>query len=178
MNWKEELQNCIDNKDWDRAMAMMQDVLVSENYSIDAYLNYFFIFEEMVTFPSVDFKTILIDKAERFVLPLHKESMNRYSENAEYLFWHGFMMIRTNWLCNPDDSESERMLRKAYMMEPKNKLYAWAASEDKDERRRYEAEIINDHVIMENILKKGPVGIYLSELLHYSVEHANMNVSK
>lgn len=130
-----------------------------------------------MTFPFRDFNSPLFDKVVSLILPLHEESMYRYSENAEFLFWHGFMKCRTNWLCYPDESESEQMISKAYEMAPENKLYAWAVSEG-NERYKYTMEIVNDNVLMESIVAKGPVGIYLSGLLRYSVEHAKMNASE
>ncbi|MCM1501400.1 MAG: hypothetical protein NC115_01880 [Bacteroidales bacterium] len=173
MNWKEELQNYIGNEEWEKALSMMPDVLVRDNYSIDAYLNYFFIFEEIVTCPSIDFSDSLIDWVKRLMLPLHEDSLDRYSDNAEYLFWHGFMMIRCNWICYPDDLESEQMLRKAHEMEPENKLYAWAVL-DGIERQKCEMEIVNNEDIMNCIISKGPVGVYLEGILINSVKHMKM----
>jgi len=149
---------------------MMPNVLIHEHYSIDAYLNYFFILEEIVTYPSTAFDKTLFDKVKKLIVPLHEESMYRYSDNAEYLFWHGFMMLRWTWLFYPDDTESNMLLERAHEMEPDNKLYSWAIS-DWLERFNYGIEIINDDNLMNHIVHKGPVGIYLQGLLTNYVEH-------
>jgi len=89
MNWKEQLQNYIDDKEWDKAMAMMPQVLIDDSYSIDAYLNYTYLLQ-MVAYRS-DKRLEEKSRINDLIYPIFVEAMERYSDNAEYLFWQGLM---------------------------------------------------------------------------------------
>ncbi|MCM1501399.1 MAG: hypothetical protein NC115_01875 [Bacteroidales bacterium] len=165
MNWKEELQNYIDNKDWDSAMAMMPDVLVRENYSIDAYLNYTYLLQMVVGYSDKD-----IDERDRIgdmIYPIFVEAMERYSDNAEYLFWQGLMADWTEWHFKMDTPDVVDMMMKAHMMEPDNKLYGWAVfslpenSHDYLSNDSFSQEILKDKELVNIILSKGPVGKHI-----------------
>ncbi|MCM1501402.1 MAG: hypothetical protein NC115_01890 [Bacteroidales bacterium] len=162
MNWKEELNFLFDTEDWDSAMAMMPDVLVRENYSIDAYLNYTYLLQMVVGYSDKD-----INERERIgdmIYPIFVEAMERYSENAEYLFWQGLMAYWTEWHFKMDTPDVVDMMMKAHRMEPDNKLYRWAIfvlpenSHDYVSMNLLSHEILEDKELVNIILSKGPVG--------------------
>ncbi|MCM1177246.1 MAG: hypothetical protein NC308_11590 [Clostridium sp.] len=162
MNWKEELQNCIDNKDWDRALLMMPDVLVRENYSIDAYLNYTYLLQ-MISYRS-DKELEERSCIEDMIYPIFLAAMERYSENAEYLFWQGLMAYWTEWSFQMDTPDVVDMMMKAHKIEPDNNLYKFAVFclpeniEDRVSCRAFAKEILADEELLNGILSKGPVG--------------------
>ncbi len=69
-------------------------------------------------------------KSEAYISTLqkyYKQSLEKFSENAEYLFFTGYFISLAEWLFGMKDlSISNAMKKKAFALEPQNLLYQWS----------------------------------------------------
>ena len=91
MNWKKELSDLIEAKSWEKALCLMEDVVLQEDGSIDSYLNYIFLLETIALY--ADFGSAIRGEAQRMMPKAYAAAKEKYADNPDFLFFFGFLLV-------------------------------------------------------------------------------------
>lgn len=173
MNWKEQLSEIENSKDWKYAIALMQEVIRENSKDIDAYLmtNYLLmnlLVEEQYNLDEHDYYAGLLKKY--FI-----ESYTKFSNNPEYLFYIGQIASISEWYFDIEIEDVQNMMKQASKIEPDNILYKWVNFRELDMRDScnkkkmilYAKQVLSNLKIKEELKSKGALGKYLLNSLEY-----------
>ena len=171
MNWKRKLYLLEKNKEWDKSIKLMQEVIALEPNNADAYImgNYLLmnlLVEEDYNTDKHDYYAILL---KNFYL----DSYNKFKTNPEYLFFTAITAYMSEWYFEIEIEDVKRMLIKAVTIEPENKLYQWGyytylnMSDKKQVEKGIEIakEILKSPSLIETLKSKGAVGEYILDMM-------------
>ncbi len=118
MEWKEQLRALEKAKDWDFAIAFMEDVIRQNSNDMDAYifLNFRLMYLLVEEYPhpersKADYYEILAKK-------YFKESYAKFSDNLEYLYYTGKTAVMSEWFFDISTEECDSIMEKAKQENP------------------------------------------------------------
>lgn len=126
MNWKEKLKILDQKKEWDAAIEFMEHVIEQNPDDMDVYiaLNYFFM--NLIT--EEDYSNSKFHDYTNLARHYFDESYERFSENAEYLFFSAATMAIADWYMDIGMDRVHEMFKRALSLEPNNLLYQWGVA--------------------------------------------------
>lgn len=173
MNWKEQLSKLEQSKDWQSAIALMQETINQNSNSIDAHLSMSYLLmnllvEEQYDPNDHDYYAALLKKY--FI-----ESYAKFSNNPEYLFYIGQIACISEWYFDIEIEEAQSMMKKASELKPDNMLYKWANYSGFDTRNQakkeklilYAKQALSEPEVERELKSKGALGKYLWDSLEY-----------
>jgi len=189
MHWKEKLTILEKHDDFDVAIFFLESVIKDHPNDVDAYI--FILFRLMDTIvehachfsnvsqtPVSDIKKEYYDSKEDCYEVLAKkyfvEGYEKFSENAQFLFYVGMTAVMSEWYFGIDRKDYERMLDKAMLLEPDNLLYQepyyacldLAIEANRKATVQYASRLFDAHSLIRAILiTKGSLGEYLLEII-------------
>ncbi len=170
--WKEVLKSCEDSKQWEKAIALMEDVIKQYPESVDAYLYMEYLLMNLLVEENYDENEA--KNYEKLSKKYFNESFAKFSSNPEYLFYTGKMAFMSEWYFGIEIEDARAMLFKAMELEPKNQLYQWThylylnkiGRENRESLMEYASLVLKEgSPIQEQLRGKGSLGFYLLELI-------------
>lgn len=172
MNWKEQLKEYEQKKDWDFAINLLNQVINTNPFDLDAYLNIIYLLmnllvEENYSEQAHDYYAGLLKKY--FI-----ESYSKFCHNPEYLFYIGIIAHMSEWYLGIEIEEAKTMIKEALRLDPDNILYKWGryAYIDMDNIiDRYKGFpyakkiLLGDCTIRDKLRSKGLLGEYILEIM-------------
>ncbi|HEV2601616.1 MAG TPA: hypothetical protein VGT41_04915 [Candidatus Babeliales bacterium] len=164
MYWKTDLLELEHSKQWDTAIAYMQNVIAENPDNMDAaicmnYLLMNLIVEEICDMEKFEYYQLLTKK-------YFQESYAKFSENAEYLFFTGITAYMSPWFFDLEYEEPDKLLEKARVLDESNLLYHWGYRSDIERQNDPEKKILAISILKNNeartlLESKSAVGRYL-----------------
>jgi len=173
MNWRQQLKEYEDTKEWKLAIELMQKTINDIPGDLDAYLSMNYLLMNLLVEENYD-----NSKHDYYVGLLKKyflESYSKFSHNPEYLFYIGQIACISEWYFDLETVEAQAMIKEAAYLEPKNILYKWADFIGLDMRNSinrgkmiyYAREVLSDSSVKKILKEKGALGEYLLNGLEY-----------
>jgi hypothetical protein len=173
MNWDERLSEIESlfgthvKRDWKPNIYYIQNLIEEMPNEVEVMIRAIYILHNILVE-----EVCSDDENDRMASILKKcfhESYQRFSENSEYLFFIGKLLYIAEWYFGIDDDFKQleeklafRMQKKAFEIDPGNKLYQWAYFFSKDEKEKafeLSKELLYNEYITVNWLKtKGFAG--------------------
>jgi hypothetical protein len=170
MYWKEKLKSLEKAKQWDYAIAFMQNIIKENPNDMDAYMcmNYLL----MNLLGEEDYDDSKLDYYSKLTKWYFDESYTKFSENPEYLYITAKTAVMGPWFFGIDQLDIEKMIEKSQQLDPENLVYKESYYWDLSEKNSTSKELINycniilseDSVVEKQLKDKGAVGEYLLEL--------------
>ncbi|MBJ7880429.1 hypothetical protein [Gelidibacter salicanalis] len=173
MNWKQQLSKFEQNRDWESAIALIQETIDGNNNTINAYLsmNYLLmnlLVEEQYELRNHDYYAGLLKK-------YFLESYSKFSHDPEYLFYIGQIACISEWYFDIEIEEAQSMMHRALELKPNYTLYKWAnyrnldmrESDNKEKMILYAKKALSESEVKRDLKSKGALGKYLWNLLQY-----------
>jgi len=131
MNWKTQIEKHekyfgVHAKiDWKPTIALAQDVIYNNNNNVEAYIRVIYLIHNILV--EEDYPDSEHDYMAHLLKHFFNESIDKFSENAEYLFFIGKILHISEWYFGIFDSKlAFEFQRKAMEKVPGNLLYEWA----------------------------------------------------
>jgi tetratricopeptide (TPR) repeat protein len=121
MNWKQQLKILEKNKQWDTAIAFMQQVIHIDHNNIDAHIYFLFLLMNLLV--EENYNESKHDHYEQLLKDMFKKSYKKFSNNAEFLFCAGIIANMSEWYLDITTKEYENMFKRALELDPKNCVY-------------------------------------------------------
>lgn len=174
MTWKEVLRQLEYKKDWDTAIEYMQHVIQENPNNMDAYMHMNFLLMNLLV--EEDHHHLQHDFEYYITLAKHyfNESYQKYSENAEYLFYTALTAVMSEWYWGIEVKDYEDMFKKAMQLEPYNLVYRrdriihlnHKDPSNYEELKAYYQLVLDENSNLHKTLaSKGAIGAYLLEML-------------
>jgi hypothetical protein len=175
MEWKEQLEALEKAKDWDFAIAFMENVITQNRNDMDAYifLNFRLMYLLVESYPYPEKSKV--DYYEALAKKYFKESYAKFSNNPEYLYYTGQTAVMSEWFFGLTTEERERIISKAeaeYPEYPPIKfIYYWSVFR-KDQKNKEALEyagltLSQDSPVKKVFETKGAIGEYLWGIYTY-----------
>lgn len=125
MNWQEQLKRFETNSEWDNAIELMKKTVADNSNDSWGYIQAIYLFHNILLEENYP------EEKQNDLADLLKECFNqskeKFSENAEYLFFIGKILHIAEWYFGLDDNQlALEFQKKAMNKEPGNLLYEWA----------------------------------------------------
>jgi hypothetical protein len=182
MNWKEQVSILEKNEDFDVAIFFMEKVIKENPDNVDAYI--FILFRLMYTivehgcyFSNISLSEVRgvkkqyydakEDHYELLAKKYFQECIEKFSDNAEFLYYVGFTAAMSEWYFGISMDDYRAMLDRAMLLEPNNLIYQhtyYIRLDEGIESNRQEAQdyariiLQNNSSIKEPLTQKGAVG--------------------
>lgn len=125
MNWQEQLTEFEKNKEWDNAIELMKKTIANDPNDSWAYVQAIYLFHNILL--EEDYPEEKQDDLVELLKKYFNQSKNKFSENAEYLFFVGKILHIAEWYFGLNDNKlAFEFQEKAKNKEPDNLLYEWA----------------------------------------------------
>lgn len=131
MNWKKQLEEYEDRKDWQSAIEILQKVIDENSDKSEAYTRMIYLLHNILV--EEDHSSLDIHCLENKLKHYYDESVKKFSEDAEYLFFIGKITHIAEWYFGINDrtnaiekSTAFSMQKKALEKESNNVLFEWA----------------------------------------------------
>lgn len=131
MNWKEQLSEIEshfgyhEKRDWKPAIELVENLVERYPQDVEVYVRTIYLIHNILV--EEDYPRNLHDEMADLLKQYFNESYSMFSENAEYLFFIGYILHIAEWYFGLDDTElAMEMQKKAMDKEPGNLLYEWA----------------------------------------------------
>ncbi len=172
MKWKEQLRALEKAKDWDFAIALMEDVIKQNPNDMDAYIFLNFrlmdLLVEEYPYPPQN----KVDHYEALAKKYFKESYAKCSNNLEYLYYTGTTAAMSEWFFDITDTERNKMLEKARTQNPEFPLvkFDYYFSVFQSDRNNQEAldyarlTLSTDSPVKKVLAPMGAIGDYLLDI--------------
>lgn len=172
MQWQQPLRKLEQSKQWDEAIAFMQNVIQKNPDDVNAHIamNYLLMNTLVEEHPNKNQRR----RYEELILNYFQDSFSKFNKNAEYLFYTGIMSHISEWYFDIDIEEGMDMITTALNFEPNNVLYSWGYyvylnMSNMDNQLRalpYAEKILQNELSLKDKLKaKGAIGDYLLEIM-------------
>lgn len=123
MSWQAELQGLEHNKNWDRAITFLQNIIAKDPNNLEAYLSMNYLLMNLLVEEDYgnrhDYYADLLKK-------YFDESYAKFHNKPKYLFYTAITGYMAEWYFGLELDDLKRMLQKSMLLEPKNILYQWA----------------------------------------------------
>ena len=131
MSWKENIIELEHNANWPQAVQLIQSIVKEYPNDVEAYIRAIYLLHNILV--EKDYSESQHDFLASLLKAYFEISYQKFSGNAEYLFFVGKILYIAEWYFGLDDDfkpmEERRafqMQKKAHEMEKENKLYEWA----------------------------------------------------
>ncbi|WP_205195315.1 hypothetical protein [Chitinophaga sp. Cy-1792] len=174
MNWKESLTN-IENdfgfhkkRDWKSAVRLVDELLTENLNDVELNIRGIYIFHNILV--EEDYPDEEQAGMEYLLQKWFNRSKEKFSDNAEYLFFIGKILHIAEWYFGLEDTTlAIAFQKKAMELEPENLLYKWAYRfsfpGDVDEGFLAYKLLTNDIMKIKWLQSKGFPGEYILEHL-------------
>lgn len=173
MNWKEHLIELEHKKDYKLAAEFIQNVIKENPDNIEAYIRAIYLIHNILV--EEDYPVSEQDSLANLLKLYFDTSYQKFSDNAEYLFFVGKILYIAEWYFGLDDDfkpteekQAFQMQKKAHELERNNILYEWAwrfSLGDKSASTLAEQILTQDTTKSEWLKSKGLPGEYILETL-------------
>lgn len=186
MSWKEELSTIekdFDHRvrhDWESAVDTVRSTMVVHHSNVEACVRCIYILHHILL--EEDYPESAHDEMARMLKTYYESSSIAFSENAEYLFFIGKILYVAEWYFGVNDDAKPienrlafEMQRKAFNMEPENKIYEWGYAFSKGENSR--AFVLSKEILhgedgsLSWLTAKGFPGEYVIDGVKYCFEN-------
>jgi hypothetical protein len=178
MNWKKQLLDLENSKDYKPAINLIQNVIKDNPEDVEAYIRGIYLLHNILV--EEDYTNLEHDSLASLLKSFFDTSYNKFSKNAEYLFFIGKILYIAEWYFGLDDDfkpteekQAFQMQSKAHEMESDNILYEWAykfSLGEKSASNLAEQILTKDKTKLEWLESKGFPGKYILEALEQSQE--------
>jgi hypothetical protein len=173
MNWKEKLIEMEHCKDFKSAISYIQLVIDNNSDDVEAYIRSIYLLHNILV--EEDYRDLDHDFIADLLKSLFVTSYDKFSNNAEYLFFIGKILYISEWYFGIDDDFKPieeklafNMQKKAYEMESNNILYEWAykfSLGDKSASKLAEQILTQNKTRLAWLKSKGFPGEYILDVL-------------
>lgn len=166
MNWKNNLATFEDNKQWDSAIAYMQDVVLENSDNMDVYLAINYLLVHVLTHE--DYDATNHDYYTRLLRRYLKESYKKFFDNPEYLFFTAMTVAISPNRCDVQYDDRRAMLKKARQMDKDNILYEWGYSGSGMNSIGYKQlskEVLENDSVIKALESRGSLGRYVLDVI-------------
>ncbi len=171
MNWQKQLRILENNKQWDEAIALMQDVIKNNPDNMDAYIfmNYLLMNLLVEEYPN----KANVPYYKELTKHCFDESYRKFSHNPEYLFFTGITAVMSEWYFGIELEDYEAMLKAATDLDPENDLYRISYYFGSIHSKKPNTSLALDYAdlsldpdgaLQKQLVTKGAVGEYYLEL--------------
>lgn len=173
MNWKEQLENNEQAKDWKSAIELMQNTINDNPHDLDAYLSINYLLMNLLV--DEDYESSEHDYYAGLLKKYFLESYSKFSHNPEYLFYTGITAHLSEWYFDIDIEEAKTMITEALRLEPENILYKWgyytyldmSNVNNKQQGIAYAKEILTTNSVKKVLKSKGALGEYILGIMEH-----------
>ena len=161
-----ELNKIEESLDIPKAIEYIAD---NQNKNIINYLRVLFVITYFLKEEPYNEKEYLL--YTDYLKKIFLESSKKYSDNAEFLFYTGFIISMGEWYFNLTFEQSVEMMTKASEIEPKNELYQWVYFfylDKKNKKKEYAKHLLGKKTIQKELYSKGLLGIYIYGIIEYA----------
>jgi tetratricopeptide (TPR) repeat protein len=123
MNWQKELRRLERNKQWDDAIALMQNTINKNPDCLDAYLGIAYLLMNLIV--EEDYDRSKGDYYRYLTKKYYDESYAKFSRDPKYLFYMGTIASMSEWFFGIETEDCEKMLQDAFRLNPHSLLYQW-----------------------------------------------------
>ena len=182
MNWKYVLKKLEETKQWDEAIEFMEEIIRNHPNDHTAYLSMMYLLINLLV--EEQFDRSKHDYYQNLSIKYFQESYQKFSNNAEYLFFTGIMAHMAEWYFDIEIENAIEMIVQAAKKEPKNSLYRWGFYSYPDMTNTvnrklgvsYAKNVIAENSIyMERLKSLGSLGRYVLEIIKYDVTSNSEN---
>lgn len=171
MTWQKHLRELEKSKQWDEAIAFMEDVIKKNPHNMDAYIAMNYLLMNLLV--EEDHDESKHDHYEVLTKKYFDESWAQFCENPEYLYYTGRTAVMSEWYFDVEPDEITAMLDKALALDPENLIYQWLyywplARKDPEDKEvlTYISKILDENSFIQKTLKaKGAIGEYILDLM-------------
>lgn len=170
MNWKEVLKKLEREQFWDEAIEYMQKIIDQYPNDLDAYLAINYLIMNILV--EEDYDETKHDYYASLLKQYFDESWEKFSNNAEYLFFIGYISVMSPWYFGLDWEDPEKLLMKSFDIDNLNILYKWViyskkSFHDFNKKKEYAKLILKDNSPIKIKLKeKGSLGDRILLYMH------------
>ncbi len=187
MDWKEQLAELEQTKDWKAAIALVGDE-INRSGDIEAYVRAIYLLHHILV--EEDYDEQQHNTMAALLKKYFDESYKKFGSNAEYLFFIGKILYIAEWYFGLNDDVKPveqrlafQMQKQAWDSEPQNILYEWACAfslSDKSKTLQLAKQIVGDRLYMDWLKTKGLPGKYVWDAVNwsyeqYSIENENVD---
>ena len=130
MNWKNEMILIEQTNDWKSGIQLAENV---DKNDPEVFLRILFLLLDLLV--EGQYTQEEHDYAAKKVKEIFNKSNQKFSKNAEFLFFSGIMIYTGEWYFGMESVKSAKaMLESAMRMEPDNTLYKWGYYSRIDQR--------------------------------------------
>ncbi|MFN5592592.1 MAG: hypothetical protein ACK482_03930 [Aphanizomenon sp.] len=180
MNWKEQLDNLQDSKQWKSAIDLIVKTINNNSEDVEGYIRIIYLLHNILL--EEDYLEEEHDPMANLLRKYFEESYQKFSENPEYLFFVGKILYIAEWYFGIDDDFKPleeklafKMQKKAFEKDSDSQLYQWAylfSLNEIDKAFLLSNEILNGENKYLNWLKtKGLPGRYIIQSLEFCYEN-------
>ena len=128
MNWKEQLDNLQDSKQWKSAIDLIVKTINNNSEDVEGYIRIIYLLHNILL--EEDYLEEEHDPMANLLRKYFEESYQKFSENPEYLFFVGKILYIAEWYFGIDDDFKPleeklafKMQKKAFEKDSDNQLY-------------------------------------------------------
>lgn len=168
MMWKDRLRELEKNKKWDEAIEFMQDIVLKNQNSVDAYLSINYLLMNLVV--EEDYNADKVGYYLELLLKYFNESYKKFSDNPEYLFFIARIAFMSVWNFNIECEDAANMLKRALLLDSHNFLYQWSnysglSTDNLQDRKKalpYAKKVLENEPLLQSMLSsKGSLGEFI-----------------
>lgn len=182
MSWKEQLTEFERNKEWDMAIAYMQNIIAKNPDNLDAYLSINYLLMNLLV--EEDYNRFKHDYYASLCKKYFTESYAKFHANPKYLFYIARIACMSEWYFDIELETIEEMLQKAMVLDPNNLVYQWtyyadlnqSNALDKDKIIKYYSIVLQKNSPIKNELKLlGALGEYILSMMEHIAKEIVIN---
>jgi tetratricopeptide (TPR) repeat protein len=171
MNWKQELRNLEREKRWGKALHFVKRLIKKNQQDPEVYISAMYFLLNLLLEEDYESYGITHDELASLLSEYFNDSLSKFNNNAEYLFFVGYFSKLAEWYFGQKDHTlSHKMLNEATKIEPQNSLYNWGYkfSTADDEAIGLARSILSKKNIVDALISKGSFGEYILSAISYS----------
>jgi tetratricopeptide (TPR) repeat protein len=165
MNWKERLNEYEKNKEWIEAIRLLEQVIEKEDCKSEPVVRMIYLLHNLLVEEDYKSSGLEHDFLASLLLKYFQESLQKFGEDAEYLFFIGIILHIAEWYFGQDDVHlALQMQRKAVELDPQNILYAFSYNvsvSNKTTISNLVSKLLNDKIKLQWLESKGFPGQYV-----------------
>lgn len=152
MNWKQEFEKLESQKKWKESIAFLQSIIQEDPNNKEAYLYILYSFMNIAFIITHDELRMYSELAKKYF----RQSYQKFSKNAEYLFFASFAVQVAGAFFDADRDQMEYMINKAIELDPTNLVYQFNEIEYQNVKIQYEYahKILDPHGSIQLFLKE------------------------
>lgn len=168
MHWKEELESLERRKHWSDAVVFINKTTAKNRDNVEVHVRAIYLLLNLLLEEDYAAYNLEHNSLAKLLKQYFDETYERFSNNAEYLFFIGYFMGIAEWYFGQDTLDlSHQMLKKATELKPENALYEWGYKFALgDELAGYLAtKLIADSETIKWLESKGSPGEYIINVI-------------